>query len=238
MTNGYNYDGFDAKHYDLDQFDGPRLGQKAPDGHVTTPTGEARRLLDFDGAFLVLELGSITCPLFQSRRPGMARLAEEFPSLSHKVLYVREAHPGAVIGAHCDLSEKQSRGEELAQDGEGREVLVDDLDGVFHAGFGSYPNAVFIINQNGCVLYRSAWNNPAATHRALTRLMAGRPAGGEGLFKPATPVVALKTLHAAGKGAAADFFRSLPRLIWKNLLLRNWRLLWGRTAAVGPDALC
>lgn len=235
----YNYSGFSADLYDLNSFDGPKPGQKAPDFEVADIDGQSRQLLDFQGPFLVLELGSITCPLFQSRRSGMAKMTQEFPDIDFAILYVREAHPGALIPSHDTMDQKIGCAQQLAtRDNEGRKILIDGLEGAAHSGFGSYPNALFIINRNGCVVYRSAWNNPAATRRALAKLLRGKPARSEGLFLPATPPVAIHTLKQAGKGAGLDFLRSLPKLIWKNLIRRNLHLLLGKGGAVAPGAEC
>ncbi len=56
----YNYERFSADDYDLDKFDGPTVGEKAPDFTCTTIDNQSKQLLEFEGDFLVLELGSIT----------------------------------------------------------------------------------------------------------------------------------------------------------------------------------
>jgi len=235
----YGYERFSESHYDLNNYAGPRLGEKAPDFTVFTLTGTDVRLLDFDAPFLVLELGSITCPLFQSRRDGMAGLVKAHPDLAFDVLYVREAHPGHDIAQHASLNEKIGSANRLAhEDGETRRILIDDLEGTAHTGYGGYPNSVFIINRNGCVVYFSDWNNPRATGQAVARLLAGRPAGRQGLFLPAKPPVALKTLRRAGAGAGLDFLRSLPAMFWKNAIRRNVRALLWPDRPVAPDQTC
>ena len=236
---GYNYAKFSAEHYDLVTFRGPEPGHKAPDVPVETLDGKTRSILDFDGPFLVLELGSITCPLFQSRRGAMGALVRAYPQLSFAVLYVREAHPGANIPAHQSHEDKLNSARRLRdQDGEGRQILIDDLAGTAHQAFGGYPNALFIINRNGCVVYRSAWNNPSATRRVLKNLLNGRSVRSESLFRPPLPPVARKTLKMAGRGAGRDFFASLASLIWNNLIRRNLSLLLRRRRAVAPDVRC
>lgn len=235
----YNYSDFSSDEYNLNDFHGPSAGEKAPDFDVIDVTNEPRKILEFSGPFLVLELGSITCPLFQSRRSGMERLKAEFPECSHAVLYVREAHPGQSISAHKSLSDKVDTACVLRDaDKESRDILIDDLAGTAHRAYGGYPNAVFIINQSGCVVYRSAWNNVVATRRALKRALAGKPVRSEGLFFPAKPPVALHTLRQAGPGAGMDFLKSLPTLVWKNLIRRNFLILMGRQKAINPDAGC
>jgi hypothetical protein len=235
----YHYDRFTADAYDLDSFTGPEPGMKAPDAKITTTSGEIRDLLSFDGAFLVLELGSITCPLFQSRRNGMADLVRNNPDVDFAVLYVREAHPGAGIGQHQSFAHKQDMAQKLQNnDGEIRPIFIDDMEGSAHKAYGSYPNSVFIINQAGCVVYRSDWNNPGATAKALSQLKAGKAAGGQGLFLPAKPPVAIATLKRAGGDALKDFLFDLPKLIWKNGIKRNLRVLRGKNAGILPDHIC
>lgn len=235
----YNYDKFSTEHYDLDNFDAPKPGEKAPDFTLDIVAGDPRRLLDFQGDFLVLELGSITCPLFQSRRKGMNLADVTYPNVDFAILYVREAHPGEKRGSHVTLVEKHQCATALRdEDRETRAIFIDDIDGTAHRAYGEFPNAVFIINKNGCVVYRSDWNNPNAVARALRALTSGKPAPREGMFLPAKPPVALETFRRAGKGSAKDFFRGLPKLIWKNLVKRNLRLMFRRSAPIHADISC
>ena len=97
---GYNYDAFSPDNYNLASADGPEMGDNAPDFDLETHDGQAGRLLDFEGECLVLELGSMTCPLFLTRQDSMEKTAQDFPNCSHAILYVRAAHPGAEIPAH------------------------------------------------------------------------------------------------------------------------------------------
>ena len=143
----YNYDEFSTGDYNLNQFHGPDVGTKAPDFALKTPLGDEASLLDFDGDFLVLELGSITCPLFQGRREPMSDLVKKYSNVSFAVLYVREAHPGSKIPQHQSFEDKQLQAKALQeQDGEERLILIDGLDGIAHKAYGSFPNSVYIIN--------------------------------------------------------------------------------------------
>lgn len=236
----YNYENFDAKSYDLANFRGPKPGTRAPDFEVSKSDGGTKQLLGFETQFLVLEMGSLTCPLFQGRRPAMERLRQSQPDVTCVVLYVREAHPGASIGAHRSMDDKQSCAKRLAEaEGEARQILIDNIEGQVHNAYGGYPNSVFIINRNGCVVYASDWNDPKATKRALTKLIAGQPANDvRAFFKPVHPRVSLRVLGNGGKGSMSDFLRSFPRLIWNNLMLRNLRLLTGHAPVVAPDTRC
>lgn len=239
MMSSYNYKKFDQAHYDLQNFAGPEAGTKAPDGEVRSIEGPTRRLLDFEGLFLVLEFGSITCPLFQTRRRVMGQLPAEFTEVDFVVLYSREAHPGKFIAAHADMDDKVKQARLLRDgDGEAREILIDGMEGPVHSAYGGFPNAVFIINRNGCIVYRSAWNNTGATRRALKRLLVGTSVPSEGYFLPANPRAAFHTLKQAGKGSGVDFVRSFPYMFWKNLIRRNVLLAVGQRHRIGPDSSC
>ncbi|ASM71315.1 MULTISPECIES: deiodinase-like protein [Roseobacteraceae] len=102
---GYNYSEFVAGGRNFDRVDGADVGDKAPDFLLETTDGETKALLDFSGEFLVLEMGSITCPLFQSQRGIMETLNRQ-NGVSTAVLYVREAHPGAVVPGHKSFEDK------------------------------------------------------------------------------------------------------------------------------------
>lgn len=235
----YNYEKFSSKEYDLSNFRGPVPGEKAPEAFFRMPDGSSRRLLDFSTDFLVIETGSVTCPLFQTRRAKMAHLTSTHDRASFVVLYVREAHPGALIKQHQVLGDKYTCAG-LLDDGSKdlREVLVDDLEGTVHKAYGSYPNAVFIVNRNGCVVFASDWNDPNATAMALRQLEAGKSANVRSFFKPVHPPIGLLTFKRSGKGSAVDFFKSFPSLVWHNFVRRNWRVMWGRPPVVKPDSYC
>ena len=126
----YNYDAFSSVTYNLDSFPGPEVGSKAPDFSLSTLDNTKACLLDFSGNFLVLELGSITCPLFQGRREGMSDLVAKYPNISFSVLYIREAHPGSNIHSHKTINDKLTRARTLRnEDGEKRKILIDGIEG-------------------------------------------------------------------------------------------------------------
>lgn len=234
----YNYDGFSSDDYDFESVEGTDVGEKASDFQLLTSEGATKNLLDFTGDFLVLEMGSITCPLFQSRR-GIMETLESQNNVSSAVLYVREAHPGIKIQSHKSFEDKAACATRLkVEDGETRTVFVDGLDGQAHAAYGSMPNAVFIINKNGCVVFRSEWNNPSATRKALHALLEGRAVTAKSYFRPADPTTVLRTLRNAGEGSARDFFKNLPVLIWKNIIKRNSRLFFNRPKSGSERTSC
>lgn len=225
---GYNYDSFSTGDYDFDSAAGPEVGQKAPDFELETADGAKRRLLDFEGDYLVLELGSITCPLFLTRQESMEDIVRDFPQVSFAILYVREAHPGAEIPAHKSIEDKKACASLLNTElDDPRTVLIDGLEGAAHLAYGSMPNAVFIIDKMGVVRFKAEWNNPSATRKALNAVLQGKSAKIKSYFKPAKPSIVLSTARRAGKGSGSDFFRGLPILIWNNVIKRNTKTFFG-----------
>lgn len=223
----YNYDSFSPDNYNLQSADGPEVGQKAPDFELEKHNGHSKRLLDFDGECLVLELGSMTCPLFLTRQDSMAKIAHDFPQVTSAVLYVREAHPGSAIPSHKNMEEKKTRASLLKSDlKDPRTILVDGVEGQAHLAYGSMPNAVYIIDKEGIVRFKAPWNNAATTRKALIAILEGKAANYKSYFKPAKPWVVMSTVKRAGKGSGVDFFTGLPRLIWNVLIKNNLKTLF------------
>ena len=220
----YNYDSFSPNDYDFKSEAGPAIGEHAPNFQLISTDGLVVDLLAFEGDYLVLELGSVTCPLFHTRRQGMQTMQKSFADVSFAVLYVREAHPGLIIPAHKNIEDKQKCAARLTEeDGDTRKILVDGIEGRAHKAYGSLPNAVYIIDKDGIVRFKSLWNNPVSTQKALNALVAGIEVDIKSYFAPAKPSIVLQTAARAGKGSAIDFFKGLPMLIWNNLIKLNVR---------------
>ena len=123
---------------------------------------------------LVLETGSRTCPVYDSKGTTMDDLHRQYAGRARiALLYVREAHPGERVPPHAHLEEKIARAKELPVR---RRVYVDDHAGTLHQVLGLHPNAVYIIGTDGLIAHFSLWNNPTEVGASLTALLA---AGGE-----------------------------------------------------------
>lgn len=155
----YNYSRFRVSNYDYEKFPGPKAGDSMLDFELHTLDGTAVRLSDYNGRWVVLETGSLTCPMYVKNIKPIGKLTDQFPDVAFLVVYVREAHPGSRRGAHSDLTEKTALANEMIADfGEGREVLIDSVEGDMHRAYGSFPNMVYIINPEGMVVYRCDWS--------------------------------------------------------------------------------
>lgn len=164
----YNYGRFHPAHFTERSFSGPEPGQKAPGFAAETLDGEHVRLHDLPGKRVVLESGSITCPVFTSNILSMNGLSRAFPDVEFLVLYSREAHPGQKIGPHTSFDEKRTCAQRLREEfPEQRTILIDDTEGTVHRRYGPFPNFVYVLDPDGTVRYRSRWNDPQMVERVL-----------------------------------------------------------------------
>jgi hypothetical protein len=215
----YNYEHFTLADRTLDRLEGPQTGDQAPDFVATCLDGTQVRLSEYRGRFVVLEVGSASCPMYERGIVRMNALAYRFPEVAFLVLYTREAHPGENLGPHRSMADKLGAARLLTEaDREGRTVLVDDLWGSAHRLYGEMPNTVHIVDPNGEVAFRTMWNDPEVVEAALTRVLAGAsPAGLRPRFRPAPPRILFRVLRRAGRRALGDFVRAFPKVTWEHL---------------------
>jgi hypothetical protein len=97
----YNYRRFTPEEYEFAEFTGLSAGDRFVDADLHRLDGGTARLSDFLDKPLVLETGSMTCPMYAQSAPPMQDMVTRFPDLNFVVLYVREAHPGERTPQHA-----------------------------------------------------------------------------------------------------------------------------------------
>lgn len=211
QENAYNYARFDTTVYGIGPFErAPRVGECAPDFEVETLAGERVKLSDFRGRRVVLETGSLTCPMFGGNIEGMNAIAQQFGEEDTVclVLYTREAHPGAKTPAHGSMAAKRDAAARVgAMLADNRLLLVDTVDGDVHRQWGEFPNSVWIIDRAGVVRFRSDWNRPGM----VAQLLASEPIESHAL--------ALREHNKPG-------LDSLVHVIKWLIAKAGWRSLW------------
>ena len=211
----YNYDHFTSSLFDFTTFAGPRRGDSMPDAALQTLAGETRRLSDYRGRTLVIETGSVTCPMYAKGVPDMARLAARHPEAAFVVLYVREAHPGERRGAHTDADDKQAAALLVEpRMGDRREILIDDIEGTAHRMLGGFPNMVYVVDPGGMVAFRGDWTDVDAVAAVLDGSADDELLDTQH-HPPAKPGprTALRTLLTGGGRALFEFVIGLPGLV-------------------------
>ena len=56
--------------------------------------GKVHKLSDYKGKWLIIESGSLTCPMYVKNVRPFDKLKGKYPDIEWLVIYVREAHPG------------------------------------------------------------------------------------------------------------------------------------------------
>ena len=193
----YNYDHFDPKYFLEDaklamKPKGVVPGNVAPDFELQDSEGRAWRLSDLRGMPVVLITGSATCPLTHGSVYGLEETYREFGDRAHWFyVYVREAHPGERLSSHKTHEQKREQAEFFRQaDGVPWPVLVDDLEGTVAHAYTTLPNAQFLINVDGRVVFRGDVAHGPTLYRALDQL-----------------------LRQGGRGAIADADDSVPHML-------------------------
>lgn len=209
----YNYERFAPERYDLAAFHGPQVGEPFPDVEVARLDGGTMRISDLRGHPVVLETGSISCPVFMAKRKEMTEVAYDHPEARFLVLYTREAHPGTRLGPHLSMDDKRRNAEHLREAGERRVIVLDDVRGSLHKRLGSLPDSVYVLDEEGTVVFRAPWNDPDTVETVLKRLQHDQPMGdvlAEPRYGRVGQLVALG--RRAGWDAVWDLVSSIPRI--------------------------
>ncbi|WP_103070863.1 TlpA family protein disulfide reductase [Aquimarina sediminis] len=211
----YNYRHFKATDYDFTNFKGPKAGEKYIDFEARTLDGRIVSLSNYLDKPIVLDTGSITCPMYANSKTHMISLQEQYPNIHFLLLYVREAHPGGKINRITSLDEKISNAKSsLKLHNEKRTILVDDLEGTAHQLYGAMPNMTYVIGTDSIIKFRANWTNIDALKKVLLKIDTNHIETQDyyPVVKPSLPT-AIRTLMIGGIRALYEFIISLPQLI-------------------------
>ncbi|MBI1347549.1 redoxin domain-containing protein [bacterium] len=153
------------------RFEGPRVGDPAPDFVLRTPDGGREiALVEVLGPQpVVLVFGNMTCGPFRSMYPEIDRMASRFSDRARFLgVYVREAHPTdgwCMLSNECvGVSTRQPKTDEERRATASRFCdllqptlpwLVDDLqDSTGHA-YSAMPARLYVIDAAGQITYKS-----------------------------------------------------------------------------------
>lgn len=173
-ADGYRYEHFRTRQlfHDLTfSLSALRAGQDFPDFDLETTDGERARRKDLihEGPVLLIT-ASITCPNTQASMDGAKRLYSEFgDDVRFVMVDVREAHPGVNYPQPASFDEKVRHASDLKSLYELPWVVaIDDIDGGLDRQLDGKPNAAWIIDGEGQVIFRSHW---VADERGLRRAL-------------------------------------------------------------------
>ena len=211
----YNYEHFNPKDYNFTTFEGPKAGENFIDFEAIKIDGTKVFLASYLDKPIVLETGSITCPMYANTKEDMNKIQEEYPDVHFLLLYIREAHPGAKTPQITTMKEKIEHAKLTDKYyHEQREILIDTVNGDAHKLYGSMPNMTYVIGKNGIVKFRANWTNIDALKSVLKDIHTDTIEKRDfyDIIKP-KPWIAVRTLLIGGFGALVEFLVSLPQLL-------------------------
>lgn len=192
---------------------------------------------------MLLVTGSYTCPMTASSDPMLKRLHARFGGrIEFVLLHVREAHPGERFDQVDEAEQKRQHARALKERDElPWTVAVDGPSGTVHRVLDGKPNAAWLTDGHGEIVYRALWaGDVRGMTQALDAVARGeRPpeaisnrrivpmARGVGMMR--------ESARRAGPRAGADLWRAAPPmalLAWVADLYRPLPPQWRTVAAV------
>lgn len=219
----YRYDRFRLSHMLADMRfdpDTPTTGDLLPHLDLNTLDGERITFEGLDRPHLFV-FGSNTCPMTASARDVLGELHRDFGDKIRFVLVqVREAHPGEHISQPSSIEEKTAHARRLRDTLDvDFTVAVDDLDGSFHSSLDPKPNAAYLVDDQGTILFRSMWSSDEQRLRAaLTATIEGRAPDRRQSTRVLQPTLGAlghvgPVIDNAGPRARRDLLRSAPPML-------------------------
>lgn len=204
---------------DMAFYSGPCSGEEMPDFRLRTTSGDFISKSDFLGrrplllvfASVTDGMNSVTIPLLKDLFNGFQKDIE-FASL-----YVREAHPGRRFPQPGSFEQKASHAQTFRQLFQiPWTVAIDNLSGDLHRALDPKTNALYIMNTDGKVAFRSLWTYDVNALRNAIRQVACNPRAvlrenGERILPLLAGIGGMgDALGIAGDGAARDFLLAAP----------------------------
>jgi thiol-disulfide isomerase/thioredoxin/predicted nucleic acid-binding Zn-ribbon protein len=161
----------------------PEPGSEAPDFAAVMLGGNTVHLSAWKGHVVVLEFGSLSCPIFRDQVPRMEKLRNEVGMrAAFLLIYTREAFPvgpenlqrnaddGLSVPQATDLVGRKATAQRA------RELLnitlpmaVDSMSDQIANAYGAMPNGAVVIGKDGKIVAREQWTNPDSLRRAIDR---------------------------------------------------------------------
>lgn len=181
---------------------------EAADGAMVRLRGTGRPLL--------LVTGSMSCPMTASSMPSVVNLQPEFAEqVDFVLLSAREAHPGELLAQPTSELEAREQARRLQEVyGVPFPVVLDDADGTLHRLLDSKPNAAFLFDGDGILVFRSLW---ASDHKGLRAALSAVARGDSPAASESTAMLAPmgralgfidEVIDRAGPSARRDLWRS------------------------------
>ncbi len=194
-------------------------GDQFPNFQVASTDGEMIAKEHFLGKRpLLVVFGSATCPMTLSSIESLKRLHEQFGDrVTFVTLNVREAHPAENVAQPRTFEQKLEHARRLKQQFDiPWTVASDDIDGPLHRALDTKPNAAYLTDVDGRLVFRSLWaGDERALSSALQSVADEKPlAASESTYTVGPLVRGLghfhEVLQQAGPQAMRDMLLAAP----------------------------
>jgi Spy/CpxP family protein refolding chaperone len=168
------------------QTSGPDAGSPVPDVRLIELNGHTFTPSKYKGHVLVLEFGSMSCPVFRQHAQEMETLkTAEGPRAFFMIVYTREAFPAGDKDVQRNKDEGISVPQAATLDDRKAEALeaqrelritipmaVDSMDDAVSNAYGTFPNGAIVIGKDGTIATRQQWTNPDTLRVAIDQANA------------------------------------------------------------------
>jgi Spy/CpxP family protein refolding chaperone len=170
--------------------DGPALGAAAPNVKIIEINGRPFDPESYKGHVVVIEFGSMSCPVFRQHVKEMEKLkAAEGGRAFFMLVYTREAFPAGEKEVErnrnqgISISDARTLDERKAQALKTQQQLhityqmaIDSMDNAASTAFGAFPNGTVVIGKDGTISARQRWTNPDTLKMAIDDAVIGNEA--------------------------------------------------------------
>ena len=152
------------------------VGSLAPDFELPTTDGRRLRLSEQRGKINAFMFVAMTCPPARRQVPHWERLYGKYDpeEVNIFMIYSRERHPGEPgfrEFTHTTTDEEKRANARLLARLTGVPVAVDSIEEDTLAAYGKVPNAAFVIDRGGHIVFKSTWADADKVETVIDRLL-------------------------------------------------------------------
>jgi len=159
------------------------VGEAAPEFELRTVGGEVLRLSDLRGKNAVFMFAAMTCPPARAQTPRLEALRAKYDpeDVVFFLIYSRERHPGEPGFREFSYAKNDAEKRAYAQmlsELTTLPIAVDDFDESVLKLYGEVPNAAYVLDPEGTIVFRSTWADSRKVEQVLDKLLEFQGATG------------------------------------------------------------
>lgn len=152
------------------------VGEPAPDFQLQTTDGKTIRLSDKRGKITVFMFVAMTCPPARTQVPLWTELNREYDKEQVEMffIYSRERHPGEPgyrEFTHTSTFEERMNYAQMMSSLTDVPIAVDGVDEVVLSDYGMVPNAAFVVDEEGRLIFKAQWSDVKKIKVVINKLL-------------------------------------------------------------------